>query len=243
VKNKDKPRDSQNWSKWTGQYLSAITTASTKKASYQELSNLAAGFTTYVTLGMRGWTVLGIPAAHWWLPAAEVGYAIPSSGREVHLIAQMTTKAGLKMTGLFHVESFIAVNEIDKIVATVELIAKEIEKLLEMAYWSSQTKEYLSKENAFIVIVSYGSQAGAMTGPNSLKKALEAANLNGVPVYVVYVDENNKVQGYCVGAGCSDEILRKLALDIFGVEIGKEWSPPLGPPLPDVVFDPRDIEP
>jgi hypothetical protein len=60
----------------------------------------------------------------------------------------------------------------------------------------------------------------------------------------VYVDSNGIVQGYCVGSGCSQEILNKLAKDIFGVELGQEWvGSSGGDPPPDIDFDPFDIEP
>jgi hypothetical protein len=211
-------------------FLKAIAIAKSKGASAQELANLAAAFTTYVGLGEGGWTINTLPAALHFLNA----YAGASQGtaRVTHIIASMNVE-GHKVTGVFHVESFLAAEKEEKILLSiVRDIAKELTKLT----------GNLSGTNTdlFIGIVAWGSSGNLGPGSSLYNNLKNIAESHGVPIYVVYVDSTGHVRGYCVGPRCDPNVLKKLAYDIFGVELGALLYPDSGETVP-ILLDPNSL--
>jgi len=205
--------DPSGWAGFINLYLRALTNPNLIK--YPEgYANMAASLIVYVHLGTAGWTINSVPAVLVLQPGVSI-----SMGSFVHIVARKTMTIDGKtvtVTGLFHVEAHLAANDVGGLVKDIELLN---DNLYKVPGFFNDINFWPDKKEVAIIIVAWGIDNPQTA--QTLKTELDKLDLK-VPVYVVWIDSNGYVWGFCVGPRCSDEILKKIALDIFGAEPGKQ---------------------
>lgn len=140
----------------------------------------------------------------------------------VHAVAEKTI-GGVRVIGLFHVQARLAEGDLDSIMGFIRVLNDSRRLAAFMSLFFKDVRGIPVGENA-IIIVAWSVEG---TAAADLQEELGKLKLR-VPVYVVYIDKDGKVQGFCVeprvGRRCSQDVLNQIARDIFGVEIGQKPS-------------------
>jgi hypothetical protein len=193
--------------RWTDEYLEALTAPYLHELGIEQLSNLAASFITYVKLTDAGWEIWNVPAAECF-SGGGCAPNIPNSN--IHIIAY---SEDLNYALAIHVQSELTLEDLDKgLIDDLERAMKDF-----AGYMEHINVTYGTNISSGFAILAESVETGAI---EKLKEKLSQLNLQ-MPVYVVYVDEQNVVRGFCVGPCPSnaDDILDQLAQDRFGVGI------------------------
>lgn len=157
----------------------------------------------------------------------------------IHFIA-VKQIGSTTIAGFFHIEASLGFDDLLKrglagdIAALAQNIGNEISTIL--------SNYHLDRSTGNIIVIALSSQEGA---PELLQSQLNQYDCNRTscppgsthtfifPVYVLYVDNTNHVQGYCVGPCPANQ--QQILNDLAGVQFGVNA---IGDPLPTVTFAP-----
>ncbi|OGF57223.1 MAG: hypothetical protein A2Z21_02165 [Candidatus Fraserbacteria bacterium RBG_16_55_9] len=135
------------------------------------------------------------------------------------------------VVGVFHIEASLGESDIPAILDEITKLNTDIEYFITSVSITLGINITLTGKQPAIFIVAYSIET--QQAVDNLKTELR--NLNPrIPVYLIYIDENNRAQGECFGPGCSQAVLNQTSIDMLGVGLG-EIVPGLQPPPEDTV--------
>ena len=197
-------------------YIRALTLLELYTIGVEELSNLAASFITYVKFVDAGWEILSVPAAECFSGSCDPNIL----NSNIHVIAY---SEDLNYALAIHVQSELTLEDFDRgLIDDIERAIKDFVSYMEHLNVTNGTNI-----SSGFVILAESVEPGAI---EKLREGLNKLNLP-IPVYVVYVDEQNVVRGFCMEPcpGNANDILNQIAQDRFGVGIDQ--------PLPEASAD------